>query len=1136
MASLIRCMNQAGAALDGADRQAILERARELRSGGMKVADANRQALREHVADAGELLEAMEVSRTQRRTDKDIEGRAAKKLESFEQSVKRYAKLPDSQGGKVLNTDVARELSPDYIADRTRSAAVHEPSSAFIKRLYAEKLKEQPKGNELPMVLFTAGGTGAGKTTAIEGLPAMKSLADSAQLVYDTNMNKFDSAKQKIDQALEAGKSVQIVLVAREPVDALVNGALKRAERQRADFGTGRTVPLEEHVKTHLGAIETAKKLAKEYADDPRVDIKVVDNSLGRGNATEKTLQWLEGLTYNDVEQQVKAALEAEREAGRISEDTYQGFASARGPEADRRVPQADRAGVRQGAEPGRNQEVEPALSQGDRGSFTPDSNVIALFKGADLSTFLHESGHFFLEVYSDVATRGGVPGLEGDVQKVLDWFKVKDLATWRGMSLEERRPFHEKFARGFEQYLMEGKPPTAELRPMFARFRSWLLAIYKSVRALGADITPEVRGVFDRMLASSEAINEAELQRRYQPLFETAASAKLTDKEFADYLKLGQDASDQALDSMQARSVADMKWASNAKSRALRELQRKAASERKAITEEVTREIEADPAFSAQEMLKAHKGADPDVIAEMHGYDSADQMRQAIVDAGNRKDVIQATVDQRMLQRHGDLIDPKSVEDAANESVHNEARARFLATGLKILNRSPLSAREIARAAKELAETAIARKRVRDIDPQTWLRAETRANRDAISAAAKDPKAAIEAQRAALINNRLARAALDAKADVEKGLRYLKRAGEAKIDAEYADQIGQLLERFQLGGTLKRADQMQGLREWVKQQKDIGIEPDVPPEILNEANRTHYTELTLEEFRGLVDTVKQIEHLGRLKDKLLTAQDKRTFNEVRDDLLQSIADNAGGRNADVRTSNTVLGHSWQSVKGFWADHINAATWARIMDGGKDGGPMWERIIRPANEAGNRETVMRAKATKDLIALLQPVLKEGKLGGKGEYFPSIKRSLNREARLAWALNTGNEGNLQRLLDGNGYTREQIQPVLDKLTASDWRFVQSVWDYFESFRPQIAEKERRVNGKEPDWVEPKAQTVRTADGQTLQLKGGYYPIKYDPRASNRADQFTTAEDITQQLQGAYTSATTRRSYTKTGPMK
>jgi hypothetical protein len=299
---------------------------------------------------------------------------------------------------------------------------------------------------------------------------------------------------------------------------------------------------------------------------------------------------------------------------------------------------------------------LQKPLEQGDRGSFTPDTNVLALFKGADLSTFLHESGHFFLEVYTDVARRGGAPGLEGDVQKVLDWFKVKDLASWQAMDLETRRPFHEKFARGFETYLMEGKSPTPELRPMFARFRSWLLAIYKSVRQLGADITPEVRGVFDRMLASQEAIQEAELQRRYQPLFDSAKEAKLSDEEFAAYQALGQQATDEAITTLQARSMRDMKWASGAKSKALKEIQSKADSERKAITEQVTAEMDARPEFQALELIKAK---DPEALLEAGNW--ADQ--REIVQRQAKQMVEQAKVKAESMKTEWDLANPEPKE-----------------------------------------------------------------------------------------------------------------------------------------------------------------------------------------------------------------------------------------------------------------------------------------------------------------------------------------------------------------------------------------------------------------------------------------------------------------------------------------
>jgi hypothetical protein len=192
---------------------------------------------------------------------------------------------------------------------------------------------------------------------------------------------------------------------------------------------------------------------------------------------------------------------------------------------------------------------------------------------------------------------------------------------------------------------------------------------------------------------------------------------------------------------------------------------------------------------------------------------------------------------------------------------------------------------------------------------------------------------------------------------------------------------------------------------------------------------------------------------------------------------------------------------------------------------------MWEYFVRSANERGDQETTMRAEATTRLSEILAPVFKRGKMGGKGQFFPTINRSLNREARFAIALNTGNTGNLQRLLGGEGWTNAQLAPVLQSLTAQEWTAVQAVWDHFEGYRPQIAAKERRIYGKEPEWVAPRPFAVTTADGTTAHLRGGYYPIKHDPAASQRAVEDADSESARRQLQGAYTTATTRRSFTK-----
>ena len=130
-----------------------------------------------------------------------------------------------------------------------------------------------------------------------------------------------------------------------------------------------------------------------------------------------------------------------------------------------------------------------------------------------------------------------------------------------------------------------------------------------------------------------------------------------------------------------------------------------------------------------------------------------------------------------------------------------------------------------------------------------------------------------------------------------------------------------------------------------------------------------------------------------------------------------------------------------------------------------------------------------------------------------------------------ALNWGNEGNRQRLLGGENWQAEDLEPLLAELTAADWHAVQQIWDYFETFRPAIAAKERRVNGIEPQWVAPVPFAARSADGQIVEMRGGYYPIRYDTQASERAAEDDAASAVQAQMRGVHSAATTRRGHTK-----
>jgi hypothetical protein len=230
----------------------------------------------------------------------------------------------ETKGGRILNTDAARELFPEYAADRTLSAQVHEPASTFVKNLYAEKLSQPtPKGYN-STVVFTAGGTGAGKTSAIRTASATAGdNLNKAEMIYDTNMNTFKSADDKIKQALDAGRDVRIFYTYRDPVESLTKGALTRASGMEKEFGSGRTVPLSEHLKTHIGSRNTIDELADKYKDNANVKITAIDNSLGKGNAKRVDISELPKLNEKALRIKLNEALEQSKP--NISEAIYRG-------------------------------------------------------------------------------------------------------------------------------------------------------------------------------------------------------------------------------------------------------------------------------------------------------------------------------------------------------------------------------------------------------------------------------------------------------------------------------------------------------------------------------------------------------------------------------------------------------------------------------------------------------------------------------------------------------------------------------------------------------------------------------------------------------------------------------------------
>jgi hypothetical protein len=400
-----------------------------------------------------------------------------------------------------------------------------------------------------------------------------------------------------------------------------------------------------------------------------------------------------------------------------------------------------------------------------------------------------------------------------------------------------------------------------------------------------------------------------------------------------------------------------------------------------------------------------------------------------------------------------------------------------------------------------------------------------------------KPSEVAAQAKRSQLLQEQLALEANDAIDQVKKSLKYLRNVlsdkNVQKIGADNSDQIALLLERFELKNiSLKEMDKRTSLANWIAGQVELGLEVDISKELIEQTNKIPYRNLTLSEFNDLVDAVKIIEYMGKNENAILTAAKKAAFKETKDEIVKSIIENAGDRKASTRTAKSgTIDAVIYPIKRFIAAQFKAASVVRILDGGKDDGPLWNYLIRSANKSGDKETTMRATATEAVSKILAPFFKSGRMGGKGKMFNSVNESLNREEKLVIALNMGNEGNIQRMLDGYGWTLEQVIPILESMTTEELNAVQEIWDHFETYKNEISAKSRRIYGKDLDFIEPTPIQIKSASGETVSLRGGYYPAKYDPMASSKAQNLDEAETAKQLLRAAHISATTSRGYSK-----
>ena len=785
------------------------------------------------------------------------------------------------------------------------------------------------------------------------------------------------------------------------------------------------------------------------------------------------------------------------------------------------------------------NADIQALYQRGKvvRAAFNPSEFAITLGPDTNLTSLHHESAHAFLELLHYLAARDGASERSrGMMDAALKWMGIagdtpeERLAAWGAMSLNEKRAGHEQFAEGYEAYLFEGKAPTPELQRLMGRFRAWMKQAYGSLKQFfagkGWQLDPEIRAVYDRILATDAEIRSAEERAGLVPddAATTAAIEKLT-----------------------AQSLRDLRWAREARNKTLRALQREAASKRKAVREEVAAEVMASPLEQVRKILRTTKEEDVNTPALMDalGVSSPEELARVLTLAPSAAEMIEAGTDRRMLERYGELTDPDALAAAADAAVHNEARARALAaelraqdevmgeradTGRRNARGARITENVVLEAGKRFADSIVRSTPVGELKAkrQLYLAAERKAARAQRAATAAGKTAdAIAAQKDQLLNHLVAKGLMDAvdEADAarEEFKEYAKAGMKAQVTKGRDPAIVSMLRVImgQYGIIERQAEKARDYLQMVQAFDPITSQRLEAIIAQAEQNAKPYKALTVDELQALRDLLGSIWEIAKTS-RMMEVDGKQMRREDAAKMLLARMEEKGipkvipgEYGAITPGEERVLG-----LKGARAWLVRVEQWTQAMDG-KWGGPFTRLIFQPIKEAADRyraDRVVYLKKYEALIKQIEPYLHADPIVAHelGGYTFSGHTAL-----LHALLHTGNESNKRKLLLGRQWASLREDGTMDTskwdaflqrmhdsgvITKAHWDFVQGVWDLLEETKPLAQATHRKVFGRFFDEVA--ADPVVTPFGT---YRGGYVPAQADARQTPDAAVRALVED-------------------------
>jgi len=395
------------------------------------------------------------------------------------------------------------------------------------------------------------------------------------------------------------------------------------------------------------------------------------------------------------------------------------------------------------------------------------------------------------------------------------------------------------------------------------------------------------------------------------------------------------------------------------------------------------------------------------------------------------------------------------------------------------------------------------------------------------------------------LVNHLKTIEAMDYYKFFKKQEKYLKDVKGQKLEIfktqEHFNQAASLLDRFGFDrNDYDAKGKTETLNQWSDRMNNELSNVNIADWLLDESIKKPYDELTRWELKDVTDAIRNIKKVASNEKRSIAAEKGRLMSEIKGDMLKEL--NSNVKDSYKPKRKTSIEQAKRGMNGLAYELETIDTIVRKMQGWETFGAFEKFFIRSAHERANLESIRMNEISTKLKEIFH-----GEFGA--DELKKMDRNLFREEvgvscsdkdLMAIALNYGNEGNRAKIVktrpltfaDAKKWDEPTILSLLqNNLTEKQWKAVQKITDTINSLWPDVAKFNEESSGFAPDKVEASPYTVTTKDGKTVNMDGGYYPLRQDPESTLQSAQLADVQGPIYNEYNGGAKSVTKNGYTR-----